>query len=26
LLGVSSRTVDRHWRYARAFLHAQFAE
>ena len=23
---VSSRTVDRHWRYARAFLHAQFAE
>lgn len=26
LLGVSSRTVDRHWRYARALLHAQFAE
>lgn len=26
LLGVSSRTVDRHWRYARAFLHAQCAE
>lgn len=26
LLGVSSRTIDRHWRYARAFLHAQFSE
>jgi RNA polymerase sigma factor (TIGR02999 family) len=26
LLGISPRTVDRNWRYARAFLHSQFAE
>ena len=24
LLGTSPRTIDRDWRYARAFLHAQF--
>ena len=26
LLGASTRTIDRDWRYARAFLHAEFSE